>query len=58
MYFLLWEKQQWDCLLFPEFLKINKNILLIFEFEKTHISENNIDIKHNSANNWNWSMFP
>ena len=34
----------WDYLLFPEFLKNNKNILLSFKFEKIHFSENNIEV--------------
>ena len=48
MYFLFWEKQilQAFChyFLFPEFLKININILLSFKFEKILVLENNIDI--------------
>ena len=34
----------WDCVLFQEFLKINKNIFLIFKFGKIHVPESNIDV--------------
>ena len=30
--------------LFPEFLKINKNIPMSFKFEKIHVSKNNIHV--------------
>ena len=43
-----------DYLLFPEFLKINKNILLSFKFEKSSRFRKQYRRKHNSENNYQY----